>query len=906
MSFLRDIRIVQLKHFYGNRTGSENGGLHTFSYFNEVEVLPVSKSGGNDSCDNSQPTLMSAYSALEECLKESLGSTYHSQQTLIAISGDKTEAEMEDTKDFWSNNKAWFFLTMINVPLSIDLKEAVNHIKKVYLSRTDDDAKYQIYFSFDFNEILVFCKTNSFSGYMDTVSMLNFHRDDGSPTPILDTVTVCGYDKKCAGDSKDRLNAQISLGITSTESFGIFLERCMENNAFDDKVEISHSKMIGRNDVCLMLKNITLSQLQDVFAQYESLLGSTPWISTYEIMLTAAKSEVPVSKSNERPLSIKMPLGRSGLDLVGVDDPEILKAFKLLDEKVDSFLEVYKNYCEKQHIRLDPVFVRIISEMEIMLKNPLVFQLASDLVVCLLPQLFDFAIYMQKQMILSTIENRTRSQMLIDNRERNVEQLLNTFYLDISSLVSSTVHSARQFVQIPHCGVTALEMPPKIMAYYSIMAHEISEALNDRKEEVFFGVMLSPRLVSEPEVLSMPMLDSNNDDHLLSISISENMLYDPIRTLSILGHEIAHFVGDRARCRPYRLRQIAAYYIHKYLQDFFMIYGDIIGLDTSDSLIEYVPTKKLMDFSQDIATKLFFPESKDEFFNKKATLRNANYIVKAIKDVHDELLSNSDSRKQIFEGWIYSKGKPLLFASNIMNNLMLMLGASFGQAGDQCDDCQHMSNARILEEYVSKAFNSAVDVYKRWFPKSAGEVEDDFLNGQIKYLFFECYADISMIMTYKMQPNNFANLYIHGRPYDATEFARFRAVARALYKAGIWKDDDRPLSLEVFYSEDSDWKSHINTLYKLCMQESWKPEYSEAINRRYGVDWPLQYTLQEYLSECIVMQKNVLRENKKQVKNVRERFKTGNVLSEPSCDAVEKIHDLEWRYLREIAGRYGA
>lgn len=899
MSFLRDIRIVQLKHFYGNRSGSENGGLHTFSYFNEVEVLPVSKSGGNDSCGNSQPTLMSAYSALEECLKESLGSTYHSQQTLIAISGDKTEAEMEDTKDFWSNNKAWLFLTMINVPLSETLRNAANHIKKICLSQTDADTKYQIYFSFDFNEILVFCKTNSFNRYMETVSKLNFQRDGGYPTPILDTVTVCGYNKACAGTSKDRLNAQISLGITNTESFEEFLESCIKDDVFDDKVEISHSKMIGRNDVCLMLKNITLFQLQNVFAQYESPRIPAPWISTYEIMLTAAKSEESVTKSADRHLNIEMPLGRSRLDLAGVDDPKIIEAFKLLEEKVDSFLKVYEKYCKKQQISFDPAFARIIREMEIMLKNPLIFQLASDLVVCLLPQLFDFAIYMQTQM---TIENKEK-QGLIDNRERDVEKLLNTFYLDVSSLVSSTVHSARQFVQIPHCGVTALEMPPKIMAYYSIMAHEISAALNDRKE-VFFGVMLSPHLVSEPEVLPMPTLDGNNDDHMLSISISENMLYNPIRTISILGHEIAHFVGDRARCRPYRLRQIAAYYIHKYLQDFFMIYGDIIGLDTSETLNEYVPTYKLLSFAKYIA-KTYFPESDNMSYNKMAILRDSDFFMNAIADIYYKLLSDRVTMSRIFNRWLYRNGKPLLFADNIRNNLTLMLGASFRQEGEQCDNRLYMSNARLAKEYISKAFDSAADIYKSQFLQSFDKVKKEF-NNQIEYLFSECYADISMIMMYEMQPDSFANLYIHGRPYDATEFARFRAVARALYKAGIWGDDDRPLSLEVFYSEDSDWESHIKTLCKLCVQESWKPEYTEAINRCYKVDWPLQYTLQDYLSECIVVQKNVLRENKEQVKNVRERFKTGNVLSEPSYDAVEKIHDLEWGYLREIAGRYGA
>ena len=124
----QDIRIVQLKHFYGNMPRSGKNALHTFSYFDEIYIEPVLP----DPANSSQVSLLQIYSRLTELwnINPNAETIYRTQQTIIAVADIRTKKEEEKTTAFWSDcNKPWFFLTMINVPISTELKKAVAFIE---------------------------------------------------------------------------------------------------------------------------------------------------------------------------------------------------------------------------------------------------------------------------------------------------------------------------------------------------------------------------------------------------------------------------------------------------------------------------------------------------------------------------------------------------------------------------------------------------------------------------------------------------------------------------------------------------------------------------------------------------------------------------------------------------------
>ena len=77
--------------------------------------------------------------------------------------------------------------------------------------------------------------------------------------------------------------------------------------------------------------------------------------------------------------------------------------------------------------------------------------------------------------------------------------------------------------------------------------------------KTFCGIIISPKLIDELEVESLA-LEFTEPNQIISINISEKMIYDLKRTLAVLGHELAHFIGDATRNREVRFKQILIYY----------------------------------------------------------------------------------------------------------------------------------------------------------------------------------------------------------------------------------------------------------------------------------------------------------------------------------------------------------
>lgn len=873
----QDIRIVQLKHFYGNMPRSGKNALHTFSYFDEIYIEPVLP----DPANSSQVSLLQIYSRLTELwsINPNAKTIYRTQQTIIAVADIRTKKEEEKTTAFWSDcNKPWFFLTMINVPISTELKKAV-----AFIENKLGHLYYLIYYSFEFNEILLFCKTNSFSKYLEAIATLNYGSDDKETAPILDTVTICAFQKDC-NDDTEMLNAHISLGVTNTNGLNAFIHKWNDSVQLRSKSIIPY-RMLGRNDCYITLSEITLSQLKEAFnLYYKWFAKENPWISTYEVTLTAATSD------------LGFPQGQTSLSLLECESKELITAFDLLKVKVDELIKEYEQLCDNNGIGCDHTFIRIIREMGIMLKNPLVFQLASDLIICLLAQLLDFTIFALRFLRNQSSVNESHS-IIMDTTEDKLENLINCFYLNVNSFVSSTVHSARQFIQIPHCGATALEMPPKTMAYYSIMTHIIASALNDCPN-AFYGIMLSPKLVNELEVTSLSSFQTRENDHMLSISISEKMLYDPVRTLSIFGHEIAHYVGYAARCRAWRLHCISTYYIHKYLQDFFETYRHLIGVDLDNSL-SYLDSNALLDFS-DKLTSLFWTKSNDEY-NKTATIFSIKH---EMLNLHNRMFDNIEAKSMIFSCWIYNNNVPILFANEIKRELRKKLfGSSCENVSAENNSQRPFLESKLEYEYTNKAFNFAIDQFKKNFYDESSDLSLAF-DSIVGYLFKECYADISMVMLYELNAQEYAELFFDNNKFDDLELARIHAVARVMQKKGVWTFDGKHMEIqpaEAFGS--SNCADHITALMYFCLQANWNPEFSNIISNHYAIDWPLQSVLITYLTACTNSLETVLKANETYVAKARKFGRTLNI-GHLSSDVICEIHQLEWDYLTRLFDGY--
>ncbi len=815
-SFEQDIRIVQLRNFYGFNDFHANDGKKTyraFSYFDEITVHPVSPKGKHTAVN-----LYDGYRVIQKLFRTNLENQYRSQQLIMAFTEVENTEKRKEINRFWRTKKtAMLFLTLVNVSLSASLEEIAERIRKIY-----DGQNYLIYYSLEYNEILIFCKTDSFQNYMSLVAQLNYAVTAGESSPVLDTLTICGFEEKSKETEEDRFDAYLCLGTTNYQGLKNYLKTVREKLGLSNQA-VDHRWTIGRNDMSVFLRNVTLSQLYTAYKIYtDEYAEGSPWISTFDLTIWI------------RPVEAKTLIGSTALQL-WTDAPRLPCYCELrvsLQTEIKELKSAYRRLYRRLGSKEDLVFLRFLYDLESMVTNKLTVQLARDLAACLIPQFRDFVRYMTK------VCKKFSKESVPDDLKFHLEETVNSFYLNVTTLVNSTVHSDRQFIQIPHCGVTAFEMPPKLMAYYSIMTHRIVSVLAD-SPEVLYGVMLSPKLVDELEVEPMPLDSLSEPNHMMSVSISEEMLYHPHRTVPILGHEMAHFVGNTTRLRSWRRRLIAAYHIQKIMAELLNAYLDRLGNPLQETLEHVLDQSALLGFAK-IQAETLFPDS------EKAYELDANRqeLEEQILDLGPTLLQSEGIYQEIVEKLLFpAKGIPLF--SESLKQYMVKHLQGFDQrdteAGKTCD--MHMLRLRG-EALFAETAECYIGEWSRYHSEEVGRDYRDVT----KYLFGEAYADVCMVLLYEMTPEEYLELFIQGRKNDAAELARFRAVVRAMRIRGLWTGEAASLADE----DEDEWKKTLHMVLSYSLENEWREEYTaEIIRAGYRLDLVLQSVLTEYLDGCI-------------------------------------------------------
>lgn len=817
----QDIRIVQLRNFYGVnnfRASDGKSSYRAFSYFDEITVHPVSQKGEKKD-KHTAVNLYDGYRMMQKLFRTNMENQYRSQQLIMAFTEVENEGKRKEINRFWrANETAMLFLTLVNVSLSASLEETVKRIRDIY-SRQN----YLIYYSLEYNEILIFCKTDSFQKYMDIVARLNYAAVTAGKPPVLDTLTICGFREKSKETEEDSFDAYLCLGATDYQKLQNYLE-AVEGETGLSKQTVEHRWTIGRNDMSIFLRDVTLKQLYTAYKIYtDKYAEESPWISTFDLTIWI------------RPNEDETLTGSTALQLW--EDAPRQPCYQSLRAsfrtEIEELKEAYQQLYKRMGIKEDLVFLRFLYDLESMVTNRLTVQLARDLAACLIPQFRDFVRYMTK------VCKETAREPLPDALKSRMEETVNTFYLNVTTLVNSTVHSDRQFIQIPHCGVTAFEMPPKLMAYYSIMAHRIVSVLAD-SPEVLYGVMLSPKLVDVLEVEPMPLDSLSEPNHMMSVNISEEMLYHPHRTVLILGHEMAHFVGNSTRLRSWRRQLIAAYHIQKILTELLSAYRDRLGNPPLETLDQVLDQGDLLAFARTLAERLF--SDAEKAYELDASRQR---LEGQVRNLGPDLLQNGAIYQAIVEGLLFpAEGNPLFQQSlkRYMAGHLKGFGLHETEAGRVCD-------VRMLRLRGEALFADTAESYiGEWIRCHSEQVGRDYRN-VTSYLFSESYADVCMVLLYDMTPEEYLKLFIHGRKNDAAELARFRAVVRAMRRRGLWTEKDVPPADE----DDKDaWKKTLHMILSYSLKSAWREEYTaEIIRAGYRLDLVLQSVLTEYLEGCV-------------------------------------------------------
>lgn len=795
--FPQDIRIIQFKNYRPFQKKPCDSARHVFPSFRYFDLITVSPPDGfsdlmkreEDWPAGSQrdaKSFVEAYRIIQKCFRRA-SEDYQSQQIMVAFTDVDGEAGQERIRQFWDEmENALFFVTMVNVRLDGDLETAVKRIRQIY-DKEGSEGKYCIYYTLDYNEIIIFYKGNTFRDYSKLVMLLNYSKNPGAPNPVMDTITLCGFGRHENYTSEETFDAYLRMDVIDYTKAKEYLDQYIaSHNGVPQK-----RWLLERNDIALWLPHVGLKELYDLYAAYTNLSITTLDLS----ILIEPDPEVEEALIEKEALSQEDPAAAPA-----ADSSLLLNRLNVLADKIrmldGELTDVLK-------LATGAVIIRILYDINALISDIDNAKLAEDLVVVLLPQIEGFVDYINR--VCHIIRDES-----IPIPKKNIPYALqlcwDAFYLNITALINNTVHSDRKFIQIPHYETASFEMPPKIMAYYSLVTHRIKSIFNDLGEDVCcYGIMLSPKLVDELEVEPFALREIGEPHQIISVNISEQMMYQPRRTVAILGHEIAHFVSNDPRCREERLKQILGYYIDSVLQKMFAIYLELLGSGENEGVGEtldrYFTADSRRAFCMEMAGGIL-EEIKE--FPAFPVQNGGNAETEAHRDppfsmrkVEQELeilpkriFNNNERREAVFQYFIFPEtedGRPLYFQS-VLRRIRMHTGLPDGMLKEtaaippvvraQAKRCAETQFLNALEQFPCF-----------WNP---GRVLKEFRDNQ-GYLFSEAYADIAMIVLFAMDAGEYARLFIQGKKDDPIEATRLIAVMRTLKGRPGWDEDSEPV-----------------------------------------------------------------------------------------------------------------
>lgn len=787
----QDIRIISMQTFSDNDVRiNNNNSFRSFAYINKIDVVRVDQKDEISS-------LKSGYQALQNKLQryEAGIQAYQTQQTMVVFRDidDKSSCDQERIEEFWSEKKALFFVTMVNIPIcgwesksaSECLIETEKRIKKVF-----EGKKCLLYYTLEYNEIMLFCQDVGFEEYYKLVMRLNHEKLDDKENYIIDTITLYGFGEEAATLNDSQVSTIIKIGINDCRKATSFLD--------EHKLTVSCKGrlfgLLGRKDIAIVLEEISVAQLYKFLLDIED----QKFITTFSMnLLTDA--------------NIIHSLLGSNLDIKSIiDDAWLEELTKYKDDLQSSYIE----FCEENLIQVDNVFLRMIDSISSLIASSRRSRLAEDLAVCLWFPFKHFSKFMCE------LAKHNLSKHL--DWELEFQQSLDTFCQNVMLIENSTVHTNRQFVQIPHCESIAFEMPPKVMAYYTLITQKILSSFNCQDPEICCGAMLAPHLVNELEVEPLFCNDSIEPLQFIIVNISEEMLYDPRRTVAILGHEMAHFAGNEIRCRDTRRRCIYVYHIYNLLIEFVKKYMDQIPTEIPEQCIDLNSIFKL-------AKKFTKKIIENDHGNQKPLNRE---LMREISNLRNKLFS--DLRDDVIKKLIIRNGN-VLFSDYICK-------AYYTEA--------HNNDIYIRQLATDFANNviAVMDIVNKFDEIRYDEMDN--YEKRVGYLFSETYSDLAMIKVFKISMKDYFNLYkkdLNTYPLmcDIPSNLSDIILTRFLTVCAVAYGEDNVCNI----GDDRKLERVDEILAEAC----WSCNNFKKINeyaKKYKLDRMLMQMLYEYLEEC--------------------------------------------------------
>lgn len=782
---------------------------YSFCYYDAIEVEYVELKDG--------PVLKDAYTQAQR----KRGSRTDEEerrdpgfrQTLVALTDLKdgtdghgyTKGEVEA---FWSSERSapLFFVSMLNLAATRDLDGVLSEIRDKF-----PPGRHLAYITFDHCDIIIFCRGDSFQEYARCIFDLYY----AGKTGLGDAITLYSFTGGgIPSTNGERFAALVRVGVTDYPSRERFYQKLRRSGSLEDARENTQEDgrlrkywLLERNDIAFYREDATLSWLAEVrqaVIDVETEYGA-PWYNTYSlIVLIPDGTEEDSGKWRSYCL------------------PNPNEVIESLQRRMDGLYQAFEDSYEAAHfylreqgvnVRSDRVLLRWIKESCSLVVSLMSSRLSENLGVCLLPQFEDMLTY--GRLIFSRVEQITRDDV------EHIHKSFNEFFSNVAVLIDSMNQTNRRFVQVPSFHLTSFEIPPQIMAYYTVIVRKMMEALKDCGTDNFYGLTMSPKLVNTLSVFSLGVPELLPKDEWISMNMDESSFYTLRLTVETLAHEVSHFVGEELRKREFRKECIIKCVFQILLNALMILFARRVDLLAGSLHKEPLPpnTVLLRVDKLDWAAQALWEQAKgidpDWYGCEKAhySWHMESVIWQIPRDMYGDPALGHEMVRQI-RGLVQesdSLGSRTLL-SRLRQYVEWKLGLDGGKWEEETLDAAVDNEAEeILTEAIDslmdglQAFHEASQSIRETGSEGAGE-EDGKEDGEedsgvlatvcreldyLCYMFRETFADLQAIILLNMSWKDYCKLLLQGSNAPGDDHTpRMFAVTKALIDCGMWRRED--------------------------------------------------------------------------------------------------------------------
>lgn len=843
--FSSDYRVVFL-YSQERQTGVQESDLagKMASYYDEVSVLPIPSN-----------SLSSAYEEACKLTQETLEKVSNVRnakfpQTMIVftdIQKELNEAEIfytsKQLESFWNKNDYKIFsMTMIHLGKNQNLKVVFQKAKETFSLEN-----FLVYLSFDYSDLIIFGKTDSFQICEENMFEFDYSEND----TVTDSITLWSFGP--AANQKEShpqtFTAHFRFGTSSYAYAKEFIERKKNENC-----EVTDYCLLGRNDIAVVNSKATIFWLYKMREE----LHDKKWCTTYDVcVLLPTLDELKIEGHTSSPLderdfckvcdaktvctkresyqeSISCECNKLDKNLDQESDSIYLISRKAILSRLDEFKVAYLDGCSRMKVEPDFVWLRWLHETTLLASSFLSNKMSRSIGLFLMPQIRDILIYGKS--IFSSEKLRISHKGEIETR------FFKNVFSNILVLIDSMNHSNRQFVQIPSFHMASFEMQPKIMAYYTAVTQGLIDMLKDDNDAPFYGYTISPGFTNSLKVQSLALQRVCPRDEFISIEVDEKSLYDIRLTTETLAHELSHYVGGKCRNRSKRTECILSACFHMIIQDVLeqvcgiiapthrAIFDPVSIFESSKELAAVYINANINSSEVQYLKSLFF----DHIVNLKRYIRSSRFFntlfFNQIKDSLSQtyFISSKDCQKDFLD----------ILNEYLLENIGIELPSGTTSATWDNDPIACYECDRIINDVLHS------------YGKTEREIENNAANKNLDplwhrcYLFKETFADLQMIQIFDMSWHEYYQVLDLTKSYDTDAIQRALAVATTLHchHEPKWENItvlENPLPHELEITEQVNRLLDIQ--YPLAYDDQFKP---------FGGNAAIQHWLLRYLDVC--------------------------------------------------------